>query len=82
MSLFGGHYLVDHDILPIGVEEYRIPKRHMHPVTFLGGIETLDVPMRLGKISKTIYMFSYNAAIFLMKGRKEIINSLSDPHPQ
>jgi hypothetical protein len=79
MRLFGGHYLVNYNILSIGEEKYRIPKRHMHPITFLGSIETLDVSMRIGKISKTIDMFCYYSTILLMKAIKKIINSLSDP---
>jgi len=82
MGLFGGHYFVDYDILPIGVEEYRIPKRHMHPVAFPGGIQTLNITMYLRKMSKTIDVFGNYPTILLMKGSKEIFNSLSDPHPQ
>jgi len=76
MRLFGGQYLVNYDILSIGEEKYRVPKRHMHPITFLGGIETLDIPMNFGKISETINMFGYYSTIFFMKMSKKIFDTL------
>ena len=77
MSLFGGHYFVDYDILPVGVKEYSVTIRHMHPVAFLGIIETFDVPMGMRMICETINMFDYDATILLMKALKKIFGTLS-----
>ncbi|MGA2934132.1 MAG: hypothetical protein ABSD81_03140 [Methanomicrobiales archaeon] len=77
MSLFGGHYLVDNDILPVRVEEYGVTVRHMHPVAFLGGIETFDVPMCMRMISETIDVFDYDATILFMKASKKVFGTLS-----
>jgi len=76
MGLFGGHYLVDYDILPVRVEEYSVTIRHMHPVAFLGGIETFDVPTGMRMMSKTVDVFDNNATILLMKASKKIISTL------
>jgi hypothetical protein len=48
----------------------------MHTVAFLRGIQTLDVPMHFGKISKTIDMLDYYSTILLMKISKKIFDTL------
>jgi hypothetical protein len=75
MRLFGGHYLVNNDVLRIGIEKYSISIRHMHPVAFLGSIETLYISMYLGKINKTIYVFGNYPTILFMKISKKIFNT-------
>ena len=79
MCLFSGHYLVDYDILAVRVKKYGVTIRHMHPVAFPGGIQTLNIPMYLRKMGKTIEVFRYYPTILLMKAGKKIINSLIDP---
>lgn len=82
MGLLGGHYLVDHEFLSVRVKEYGIPIGHMHPVTFLGCVETLDVPMSIRMICKTINVFGYDASVLLVKGLKKIVNSCGYPYIQ
>jgi len=79
MSLFRCQDLVDNKAVAIRIEEYDVFIGDMHPVALLGGIQPLDIPMRIRMIDQTINMVSYDTAVFPGKSLKKLLCPDGDP---